>query len=171
MPLGIIRREPNEKLMPARFWFNVAPGRTDDECWPWEGTIESHGYGRIKLHSRGHMVHRVAYELEVGPIPDGLTVDHECHNVDPTCSGGPTCLHRRCVNPAHLVARTTAENTLRSPTNTATINGLKTHCLRGHPFEGDNLYIVPSTGQRACRTCHRGWHQDWKARHRVTMLG
>lgn len=31
----------------------------------------------------------------------------------------------------------------------------RTHCKRGHPLAGDNLYINPASGYRQCRTCHR----------------
>ena len=52
------------------------------------------------------------YELVVGPIPEGMTIDHRCHD-RASCSGGPACLHRRCVNPAHLELATQRDNMLR----------------------------------------------------------
>lgn len=72
-------------------------------CWLWLGYCLPNGYGRIAQgHSNPRYVHRVAYELLVGPIPDGLLLDHECHNTDLRCLGGDSCGHRRCWNPAHL---------------------------------------------------------------------
>jgi hypothetical protein len=79
-------------------------------CWLWRGTITVDGYG----YAGGRSVHRLAYRLFVGPIPDGLTVDHVCHNRDLTCPGAWECLHKRCVNPSHLEAVTRAENTRRA---------------------------------------------------------
>ena len=80
------------------------------------------------------LAHRVAYELQVGPIPVGLQLDHLCRV-------------RSCVNPAHLEPVTSAENTRRG------LRAMKTHCPQGHPYAGENLLIRP-TGQRRCRTCH-----------------
>lgn len=58
------------------------------------------------------LAHRAAHELWIGAIPDGYTVDHLCHNDDLLCVGG-RCPHRRCVEPSHLEAVTSAENNRR----------------------------------------------------------
>ena len=67
------------------------------ECWPWPGSKTHDGYGRIMCNGRTQYTHRVAYELHVGPIPDGLMLDHICHE-------------RACFNPAHLEPVTKAQN-------------------------------------------------------------
>lgn len=84
-------------------------------CWPWQGSITSLGYGTAPTGHRGRSVlaHRLAYVLAIGVIPPGLVIDHTCHNFDRSCPGGAQCLHRRCVNPAHLEAVTLAENVRR----------------------------------------------------------
>lgn len=85
--------------LPDRFWRKVqkTPG-----CWRWTGAIQSAGYGSIGLgEGRVGSAHRVAYELLVGPIPPGLTIDHLCRNT-------------WCVNPAHLEAVTHQENVRRA---------------------------------------------------------
>lgn len=71
----------------------------DSGCWNWNGVV-SKGYGLIKVHSRSVRVHRLMYEVFVGPIPEGLVIDHLCKN-------------KQCVNPEHLEAVTSRENTLR----------------------------------------------------------
>lgn len=81
-------------------------------CWLWTAGRTTGGYGEFQVGGRTVYAHRWAYEHAHGPIPDGLTVDHVCHNADPACLGG-VCDHRRCVNPAHLEAVTLAENCRR----------------------------------------------------------
>lgn len=89
----------------ADFWGLVDKSAGPDGCWPWKGTISVHGYGSWH-HTPAH---RTSYRLVLGTIPDGLVLDHTCH--DPAeCSGGPSCQHRRCVNPAHLAPVPPEEN-------------------------------------------------------------
>ena len=81
-------------------------------CWLWTGGGLTLGYGEIQVDGRTVMVHRFAYEFWKEPIPEGLVIDHVCHNADISCPGG-YCIHRRCVNPDHLEAVTTYENLRR----------------------------------------------------------
>lgn len=82
-------------------------------CWLWVGAKSGEGYGVIRWEGVAQPAHRWMYERLVGPIPDGLDLDHQCHNDDLSCSGGSTCPHRPCVNPAHLLPSTRAENLSR----------------------------------------------------------
>ena len=89
---------------------------------------------------RGRRLHRAIYEKFVGPIPDGLTIDHLCRN-------------RLCVNPAHLEPVTLAANVLRGESLPAK-NARKTHCPKGHPYDETNTHITKQ-GWRICKACNR----------------
>lgn len=125
----------------------------ETRCWPWPGSVTAKGYG---VTSDGRQAHVVAYERGVGPVPFGLEIDHNCHNLDSDCPGGIVCMHRRCVNPAHLEAVTHRENVLRGKGRTA-VNAAKTHCIRGHEFSPENTLIRTNRGgvERTCLTCKR----------------
>lgn len=152
----------------ALFWAKVAK---TDTCWTWTAAKARGNYGSFNAAGRTYRAHRFAYELHFGPIPDGLQIDHLCHNEDTTCPGGEACLHRRCVNPAHLEAVTGRENTFRAVT-IATLNAAKTHCANGHEFTPENTILVkPSRTRRnsgrACRICRRAAQSRYLSRLRM----
>lgn len=109
-------------------------------CWLWEGYVNNKGYGRIGVGLDVKYVHRVAYEISNGPIPDGLQIDH-------------LCKVRRCVNPKHLEPVTNRENNFRGE-SICYKNKRKTHCPKGHCYNTTNTYVKPS-GYRECRSCCR----------------
>ena len=90
-PLSKTLNSP-EALHFARFWSRVNVGNAGD-CWPWRGSINSNGYGVFA----GEKAHRVAYQQFHGPIEEGMVIMHRCDSPS-------------CVNPAHLVEGTQAEN-------------------------------------------------------------
>jgi hypothetical protein len=150
-PETIAKLSGPRKSLEERYWAKVDV-RSPDECWPWKRKAMKTGYGAIGVGpGRSAPAHRVGYELAHGPIPSGLVVDHECHNQDPDCPGGP-CKHRACQNPAHLRLRTQGENVLAGK-GFAPVNAAKTHCDKGHAFDEKNTYIRPSDGWRDCRAC------------------
>lgn len=108
-------------------------------CWNWTHTLDTKGYGQVSVHGRLRMAHRVVYEALVGPIPDGLCIDHLCRNP-------------LCCNPAHLEPVTQRVNTMRGFSPPA-VNARKTHCSQGHEFTPENTYYYVTKG-RVCRTCH-----------------
>jgi hypothetical protein len=125
-------------------------------CLEWGGHLDNHGYGKIGRGRAGEgmaRVHRVAYEYEVGPIPDGLVIDHLCHN-------------RACINVDHLEPVPLAVNSVRiipGPNRQRE----KTHCKYGHEFSEENTYIAKQSGRehqqrRVCRTCARERSAAWK---------
>ena len=118
-----------------RFWAKVD---RSGECWLWTAAT-ANGYGRFRWRGRASFAHRVVYELEVGPIPEGLQIDHLCRT-------------RNCVNPSHLELVTQAENIRRGAPYKR-----KTHCHRGHPFNDENTARLTGRGrvERRCRACSR----------------
>ncbi|TDD77726.1 HNH endonuclease [Actinomadura rubrisoli] len=97
------------------------------------------------------VVHRFVYESLVGPIPEGLVLDHLCRV-------------RACCNPAHLEPVTDRVNILRGASITAA-NARKTHCDHGHEFTSQNTYR--HRGRRLCRACNR----DAVARYAAVRKG
>ena len=108
-------------------------------CWLWTGALTRGGYGQIGVWFGGVMrprrAHRVAYECYIGPIPDGLELDHLCRV-------------RTCVNPRHLEPVTHAVNVARGG------HALKTHAPCGHP------YTKVQNGTRRCIPCRNKWHRE-----------
>ncbi len=138
-------------------------------CAIWTGERAGSGYGVLYVAGRRTMVHRVAYEAMVGPIPDGMLIDHACHNRDLSCLGGWQCLHRRCLNPFHLEPVTSQENTLRSHLTLAGKNARKTHCYQGHEFTPENTRFLAS-GRRACRVCGLDLQRKYAARDKAAGI-
>ena len=104
-------------------------------CWIWLAGKNRDGYGQFRPFANAgeQGAHRFAYEWLIGPVSEGLQLDHLCRV-------------RHCVNPAHLEPVTCAINTQRGS------NGNKTHCHKGHPFDKSNTRHR-SDGRRSCRTC------------------
>jgi len=135
-----------------RFWPRVD---AEGDCWSWLGARTQGGYGYAWVDaSHKHVrAHRLAWELLVGPIPDGLVLDHLCRV-------------RLCVNPDHLEPVTIGINSKRgfSPNIVANRLGqLNPLCARGH----ERLPLIHSG---ACRQCKRITNNASKRRRREVAL-
>ena len=128
----------------AKFIEDAATG-----CWLWQNASTPPGYGVFYLWGKQTYAHRASYELHVGPIPEGLVIDHLCRN-------------RRCVNPEHLEPVTQRINLLRGETHTAR-NAAKTHCDNGHRYTEATTYRY-ANGTRRCRRCGTEQARDRRER-------
>lgn len=122
------------------------------DCWEWTGSKDRCGYGVIWFDQHYKKAHRVAYLHIVGPIPEGLVLDHLCRNP-------------ACVRPDHLEPVTVWENTRRG-TGPLAKNSAATHCPKGHEYSPGNTYV--HSGKRSCRECRRVQARDWKRRRKET---
>lgn len=107
-------RDPAEVLERRTEFFRAnVDKRGPGECWPWLRKPNDAGYGQLRWVGTSMQAHRVAYLLEHGELPDGMEIDHTCH--DPReCTLKRECPHRLCCNPAHLEAVTRPVNLERS---------------------------------------------------------
>lgn len=123
-------KAPRYPTQLQRFYAMEKPS---EPCWIWPFKIDARGYGKVKYQGRARKAHQVVYEHYVGPVPDGLELDHLCRITD-------------CVNPSHLEPVTHMENIRRR-------TAAKTHCHKGHEYTAENTYT--GGGKRQCRTCQR----------------
>lgn len=139
-----------DKSVADRLWSKV---RIDGDCWMWTAG-KSNGYGRIRVSGVTFYTHIFVYEDMVAEVPDGLTLDHLCH--DPaTCAGGVECPHRACLNPYHLDPCPSSVNVLRAKGNLGPKP--KEFCIRGHRI------VTSKRGNRSCPTCTRDANRRWRA--------
>ena len=143
-PERVKRRNRRPKTLAQRFCEKVEIQQNG--CWLWTGARtarDKRAYGCIGVEYKQQPAHRVSYEMFVGPIPEGLDLDHLCRT-------------RLCVNPDHLEPVTRREN-LRRGTGMVAENIAKTHCKHGHQFSPENtkVYVYPHRTERVCLTCSR----------------
>jgi hypothetical protein len=126
----------------------------DGTCWRATKGIRKDGYCQVQLTGKRApkvLGHRLSYEHFVGPVPDGLELDHVWAN---------GCRFRSCVNPAHLEPVTRSVNILRgtAPEQTTAYYDAywanRTHCDNGHELAKVGIQVESGTGFRSCRACH-----------------
>lgn len=128
---------PTDELV-ERFNEWVEVGATD-ACWAWMGHIRKSGYPGFNFKARAFGAHRLALIIASRMDPSDADARHSCPNLF-------------CVNPSHLYWEAKVERVRTSATRSNQNTG-KTHCIRGHPFDGENL--VEINGKRQCRICQK----------------
>lgn len=127
----------SRKTFEERLWERIDK-TAPNGCWLWQGALNAAGYGAVGKDNKVLRVHRVTYELLVGPIPEGMQLDHLCRV-------------RACCNPQHLEPVTNKENWLRGQHHTAVMLR-ENKCKRGHEMTEENTYWRKNGG-RLCRAC------------------
>jgi len=106
------------------------------DCWLWNRSLNTHGYGQISINGKFYSAHRASYTHFVDVIPAHLHLDHLCRV-------------RCCVNPNHLEPVTQAENNRRALL--AQNPRHETTCKNGH----ERTEARDKRGYRYCVQCHR----------------
>jgi hypothetical protein len=119
-----------------------------DRCVPWPGALTLDGYGQhrwtIGRNMQSQHAHRTVYELIVGPIPEGLELDH-------------LCKVRACINPKHLEPVTRLVNNRRRGAAD------EFRCANGHERNEANMHTDPVTGWQKCRPCDAAKQRRYRA--------
>ena len=142
-----------EEVMRARLE-NLAQRYGDKACHPWPMKVSPRtGYGVVRARGIDRLAHRFAYEVTVGPIPDGMVIDHVCG-------------YRPCVNPAHLEVVTQQENCKRgrgtklTDEQVAEIRAFDTSSLWGYAKHLARKYgVSPSYIYQVRRGAARAQHE------------
>lgn len=140
---------PFTAALHQRFWTKAV--FDDNGCLIWTGLTDARGYGRFRIGDKKHAAHRVAYELLVGLVPDGMELDHRCRT-------------RRCINHHHLQPVTHRENVLRGHLGRF-VRPKKTHCVHGHLYDPQNTRYYK--GVIYCRTCKEIRQREKMSRQRA----
>jgi hypothetical protein len=153
VPYGIPERTTMEERQAAAAKVLAGCHRDANGCLIWTGALVK-GYGRVRWGGKAVYTHRLMYEALVGPIPEGMTIDH----IDGICKS------TACANVEHMEVVTQGENARRG--NPRHPSHSRTHCPNGHAMEGSNIYTPPKGG-RQCRQCmadrSRRWYEKKKA--------
>lgn len=169
---------------------------TGNGCWEWTGWRNGQGYGEFGTGPK-KLVHRFSFEHFIGPIPPRGIICHRCDN--PPCfnpdhlflgnhtinardsvakgrnysSARKTCIRghefdginsngKRTCSQCEIARKSENRPKLGKPET-------RTHCINGHPFSGENLYIAPADGRRMCRICKHDVIKRFVARRKAAL--
>lgn len=128
----------------------------ENDCNIWQGPFflsanKKLKYPLIHHHMKTHRGNRLVYTLVYGEIPKGMFV---CHKCDVSL----------CLNPTHLFLGTPSDNQRDAVQKGRHARSGRTHCLRGHPYSGDNLFTY--RGIRQCRICRKAQKKRFAEKHK-----
>jgi len=127
-------------------------------CWLWVGSLGAGGYGRVQFRGALWQVHRIIYELFVGPVPEGRILHHRCR-------------HKNCCNPAHLKPIPQSEHITIDATPCVGTHPtvLRTWCRNGHELTDENTRWRTVKGKRwrVCLTCEAATNARKNERRRA----
>ncbi len=156
-------KKASRKPLAERYWAKVDTSGGPDACWPWLGSKNPDGYGKIfpgpdrlpPNYPKGStvMAHHIACEFAGIEVPPGMVRDH-------------ICKRRDCQNPRHIRIVTQAENCgpLANPTPFEYFRN-RTACEQGHEFTPENThwqYNSTKRRHRVCLTCFRARYPGTK---------
>lgn len=147
--INMYRNYKERDFLPGRILLSSTPCL--DGCWKWNLSLDRDGYGITTIKRVAKRAHKVAYEVFIGPVPEGLVLDHKCRV-------------RHCVNPWHLEPVTNKENVMRGK-GACALNARRTHCINGHEYSAENTAV--RNGVRNCLTCERIKTIEYRARKRA----
>jgi len=137
-----LRRRRAHPIVGHQYWITLKPEHGG--CWIWNGALDRDGYGRTVYGFK--QAHRVMYEEQVGPIPEGMEIDHLC-NV------------RSCVNPEHLEAVTRGENERRKNERRREPG----KCINGHELAETQRWRKNNPQRWWCTSCEQERSQRRRA--------
>lgn len=140
-------KKPTPEQTVARFFAKVNKDGPIPEyaphlgkCWIWESSLTRQGYGKFQIGKTAKKIsHRYSYEIAHGEIPKGMVLDHLCRV-------------RKCVNPAHLEAVTSKENTRRGLAPSI-VSHFQPNCKNGHSKADHGT--THKSGMFVCKECQR----------------
>ena len=142
--------------------FRARLSEAPNGCLEWVDRRNSDGYGLLRVRWQGHeaslAVHRLAWILEYGPIPDGMTVDHRCFNT-------------LCCNTSHLQLLPNRQNASNQRTRG---QRLRSQCPAGHPLNDATTYEsrrADGRTYRRCKACKADNQRRRDQRRRLTSTG
>lgn len=124
------------------------------DCIKTDKCLNENGYGQDRLNGKPMRAHKVAWIEAYGEVPDGMVIDHKCHNEAAKrgeCSGGLTCAHRACINVEHLQLTTQSQNVLNGMHSI----DVKASCPKGHSYKDSANIMIRANGKRECAECNR----------------
>lgn len=125
--------------------------KADNGCVEWLLSGTSQGYGRVRYKGKKFLTHRLMWEFEKGPIPEGMQVLHKCDNPS-------------CANVDHLFLGTNQDNVDDKMMKGREPHSKRTHCKNGHEFTKENTRQRSDGCGRECIKCRKDIYTRYRER-------